>query len=147
MYHRPQMWICVKVWHSSFPRMIWGVVCKSLSSLTIQLKDGWNEITHANAVYFVPWHYIDVIMGTIASHIASVSIVCSTICSGSDQRKHQSSTLLAFVRGIHRWPVDSPHKGWVTRNMFQFDDGIMMKQFWYRSILPISFKITSLAPG
>ena len=27
--------------------------------------------------------------------------------SGADQRKHQSSASLAFVRGIHRWPVNS----------------------------------------
>ena len=26
---------------------------------------------------------------------------------------------LAFVRRIHRWPVDSPHKGTVTRKMFR----------------------------
>ena len=38
--------------------------------------------------------------------------------SGTDQRKHQSSASLAFVRGIHRWPVDSPHKGPGTPNMF-----------------------------
>ena len=31
-----------------------------------------------------------------------------------------------FVRGIHRWPVNSPHKGPVTRKMFPFDDVIMM---------------------
>ena len=44
---------------------------------------------------------------------------------GADQRKHQSSASLAFVRGIHWWPVNSPHKGLVTRNMFPFDDVIM----------------------
>ena len=38
----------------------------------------------------------------------------------ADQRKYQSSALLAFVRGIHRWPVNSPHKGPVTRKMFPF---------------------------
>ena len=38
--------------------------------------------------------------------------------SSADQRKHQRSTSLAFVRGNHRWPVDSPHKGPVTRNVF-----------------------------
>ena len=43
---------------------------------------------------------------------------------GFAQRKHQSSASLAFVRGIHRWPVDSPHKGPVTRKMFPFDDVI-----------------------
>ena len=42
----------------------------------------------------------------------------STVCSGADQRKHQSSASLAFVRGIHRSPVNSPHKGPVTRKCF-----------------------------
>ena len=40
--------------------------------------------------------------------------------------EHQSSASLAFVRGIHRWPVNSPHKGPVTRKMFPFDDVIMV---------------------
>ena len=31
------------------------------------------------------------------------------VCTGADQRKHQSSRSLAFVRGIHRWTVNSPH--------------------------------------
>ena len=65
-------------------------------------------------------HYNDVIMGAIASHTTCVSIVCSTVGSGVDQRKHQSSTSLAFVRGINRWPVNSPYKGPVTRKMFLF---------------------------
>ena len=47
------------------------------------------------------------------------------VFSGADQRKHQSSASLAFVRGIHRWPVNSPHKRPVTRKMFSFDDVIM----------------------
>ena len=41
------------------------------------------------------------------------------------QRKRQSSASLAFVRGIHRRPVNSPHKWPVTRKMFPFDDVIM----------------------
>ena len=32
---------------------------------------------------------------------------------------------LAFVRGIHRGAVNSPHKWPVTRKMFPFDDVIM----------------------
>ena len=47
-------------------------------------------------------HYSDVIMGAIASQIPGVSIVCSNVCSGADQRKHQSSVSLVSVRGIHR---------------------------------------------
>ena len=70
-------------------------------------------------------HYNDVIMGAMASQITSLTIVCSTVYSGTDKRKHQSSASLAFVRGIHRWPVNSPHKGPVTRKMFPFDDVIM----------------------
>ena len=57
-------------------------------------------------------------MGAMASQITDVQVVCSTICSGADQRKDQSSVSLAFVRGIHRWPVDSLHKGPVTRKIF-----------------------------
>ena len=64
-------------------------------------------------------------MSTMASQIASLTIVYSTINSGTDQRKHQSSASLAFVWGIHRWPVNSPHKGPVPRNMFPFDNVIM----------------------
>ena len=60
----------------------------------------------------------------MVSQIAGVSIVHSTVCSGADQRKHQCSASLPFVRGIHRCPVIFPHKGPVTRKMFPFDDNI-----------------------
>ena len=70
-------------------------------------------------------HYNDVRMSVMASQITSLTIVYSTVYSGTDERKHQSSASLAFVRGIHRWPVNSPHKGPVTRKMFPFDDVIM----------------------
>ena len=71
-------------------------------------------------------HYDDVIMGTIASQITSLTIVYSTVYSGADQSKHQSSASLAFVWGIHRGPVNSPHKWPVTRKLFPFDDVIMI---------------------
>ena len=61
----------------------------------------------------------------IASLITSLTIVYSIVYSDTDQRKHQSSTSLAFVRGIHRGPVNSPHKWPVTRKMFPFCDVIM----------------------
>ena len=67
------------------------------------------------------FHYIDVIMTTMASQITSLTVVYSIVYSGADQRKHQSSASLAFVWG----PVNSPHKGPVTRKMFPFDDVIM----------------------
>ena len=70
-------------------------------------------------------HYNDVIMSAMASQITGVSVVCPTVGSVADHRKHQSSASLAFVQGIHRWPVNSPHKRPVTRKMFPFDDVIM----------------------
>ena len=71
-------------------------------------------------------HYSDVTMGTVASQITSITIVCATIYSGADQRKRQSSASLAFVRGIQRSPVNSTHKGPATRKMFSFDDVDML---------------------
>ena len=50
-------------------------------------------------------HYNDAIISAMASQITSLTSVYSTVYSGEDQRKHQSSTSLVFVRGIHRWPV------------------------------------------
>ena len=73
-------------------------------------------------------HYTEVIMGTIASQITSLTIVYSTVYADADQRKHQSSASLAFVWGIHRRPANSPHKWPVTRKMFPFDDVIM---YWF----------------
>ena len=67
----------------------------------------------------------DVIIGEIASQITSLTIVYSTIYSDADQIKYQSSASLAFVRGIHRGQVNSPHKWPVMRRMFPFDDVIM----------------------
>ena len=73
----------------------------------------------------------------MASQITSLTIVYSIVYSGTDQRKHQSSASLAFVRGIHRGPVNSPHRGpvnsphkWpVTRKIFPFDDVILTSSF------------------
>ena len=78
-------------------------------------------------------------MDEIASQITSLTIVYSTVYSDEDQRKHQSSASLAFVRGIHRGPVNSPHKWPVTRKMFPFDDVIMLTAFF--------FNLLDLHPG
>ena len=70
-------------------------------------------------------------MSAVASQITGVAFVCSTVYPGVDQRKLQSSVSLAFVRGIHRWPVDSPHKGPVTRIFFH-----LMTPSWDTTLLP-----------
>ena len=64
-------------------------------------------------------HYNDAKISVVASQITSLTIIYTTVYSGTDQRKHQSSASLAFARGIHRWPVNSPHKGqWRGALMF-----------------------------
>ena len=73
-------------------------------------------------------------MGMVVTQITSLMIVYSTIDLGADQRKHQSSMSLAFVRGIHWWPVNSLHKGPVTRKMFPFDNIIMKMIAYFSSV-------------
>ena len=97
-------------------------------ALTGELWDVFHEILHYNGG----------IMSAMASQITRLTIVYSAVYSGADQRKHQSSASLAFVRGIHRGPVNSPHKWPVTRKMFPFDDVIMnekLQRYIYQSAL------------
>ena len=91
----------------------------------IQIK--WMEVTWLNCrvPVAIPVYYSDVIMGPMTSQITSLTIVYSTFYSSAYWRKHQSSASLAFVWGIHRKPVNSPHKWPVRRKMFSFDDVIM----------------------
>ena len=79
-----------------------------LPNFFVNAPDWWLSTQRISA------HYNDVIMSMMASQITRLTIVYSTVYSGADQRKHQSSALLAFVWGIHRWPVNSPYKGTVT---------------------------------
>ena len=87
------------------------------SSITWRFIEHWSTSTT---------HYCDTIMGTVASQITSRTIAYTAVYSDVDQSKHQSSASLAFVWGIHRGPVNSPHKWPVTRKMFPFDDVIMI---------------------
>ena len=74
-------------------------------------------------------HYNDVIMSAMASQITSLTIVYSNFYLVTDQRKHWSPASLAFVRGIHRGPVNSPQKVPETRKTFPFDD--VIKTFYH----------------
>ena len=124
----------LRIWNAIIHR---PVTCSSAANpcrLRSQIRKRY-KILHSDPVFLIfaeiprcnndPCHYSDVLMRAMASQITGVSTVCSAVCSGADQRKHQSSASLAFVRGIHRWPVNSPHKGPVTRKMSPFDDVIM----------------------
>ena len=81
--------------------------------LTIRnLKENTSDISVSTAPAdgLALLHYSDVIMGMMASPITRLAIVYSNIYSGADQRKYQSSASLAFVLGIHQWPVNSRTK-------------------------------------
>ena len=102
----------------------WQIFSKTPPTKFIMLScPVWDASDKATTIHIL--HYSDVITRARASQNTRVAIAYSTVYSGADQRKHQSSASLAFVRGIHRWPVNSPHKGPVTRKMFPFDDVIM----------------------
>ena len=106
----------------------------------------FTNVTTASATRGI-LHLSDVIMRAMASQITSVSIVYSNISSGANQRKHYSSASLTCVRGIHRWPTNSPHKGPVTRNKCPFHDiirSISAKPCAWFSWVCLSIVITSV---
>ena len=113
---------------SDFSKLIFLRMCK-FTIPNSSPHETWFHVLTLNRVCTIPLgillHYSGVIMSRMASQITSVSIVCSAICSGTHQRKHQSSTSLAFVRRIHRGTGESPHQRPVTRKMFSFDDVII----------------------
>ena len=102
-------------------------------------------MSHIGDLLYWLYHYGDVIMSAMASQITSLPIVYSTVYSGADQRKHQSSGSLPFVRGIQRGTVNSPHKGPVTRKMFPFDDFIMVALCFEYISLAHNLRQTSVA--
>ena len=122
--------VCTFVYHSSIMRWWHGTMAvdglatqkaRASPAKVLNLRKVFSEYSSL----FPDSHYSDVIMGTMTSQITSLTIVYSTVYSGADQRKYQSSASLAFVRRIHRSQVNSPHKWPVTRKMFPFDDVIM----------------------
>ena len=111
------------------------IICLINSHLSIILSLPWYTVLHLAASHnnhnnhkALRWRHSG--SDSVSNH--SLTIVYSTVYSDADLSIHQSSASLAFVRGIHRWPVNSPHKWPVTRKMFPFDDVIM------ESVLPIS---------
>ena len=149
-----EIWICsITSWHGNAFRFIgtlwelsaglwWIPLAKVVSNTDIFFDVSLNKLSkmvsplmllvasrRSRDLTVMPWiyyHYNDVIISAMASQITSLTIVYSTVYSGADQRRYQSSASLAFVRGNHRWPVNSPHKWTVTRKMFPFDNVIMI---------------------
>ena len=105
------------------------------------------ELLGSSGLGPVFYHDNDIIMGPIASQITSLTIVYSTVYPDADQRKHQSSASLAFVRGIHRGPVNSSHRWPVTRKMLPFDDVIMVVCVWAWSFQHLLININIKGQG
>ena len=91
--------------------------------VAISVNNGFHDVysTYHAGFSTLQWRY----NGRDCAEIISLAIVYSTVYSGADQRKYQSSASLVFVRRIHRGPVNSRNKWPVTRKMFPFDDVIM----------------------
>ena len=96
-------YVCVVITHTDI-RRDWIQKCSDWRSTQVRL--------------WAAKHYNDVTMSAMAPQITSIWTVYSVVCSSAHQRKYQSSASLVFERGIHRWPVDSPHQGPVTRKCF-----------------------------
>ena len=78
-------------WNTS---MAIDVFLKNLGKLMTGIL--WEPTKVATRHKTYTWHerYCDVIMGTMASRITSLTIVYSTVYSDADERKHQSSASL-----------------------------------------------------
>ena len=113
-----------KKMHLKMPSGKWRPFCLGRSVLRLDMIITWVSVALTYGQYH---HYKDVIMSAMASQISSLTIIYSTVYSGVDHRKHQSSASLAFVRGIHRWPVIFPHKGPATRKLFPALDDVIIK--------------------
>ena len=96
---------------------------------------------------FCSKHYNDVIMTMMASQITSLTIVYSTIYSNADQRKHQKLCVTGLCAGNSLGPVNSPHKGPVTRKMFPLDDVIMESSICRQHIFKKMYFVTHWTHG
>ena len=93
----------VNDWTENLPCHIENFLCRfgfyfSSWQIRVDYSTILSEFLHGS-------HYNDIIMSAMAFQIIGDTIVCSTVCSGADQRTLQSSASPAFARGIHRWPV------------------------------------------
>ena len=104
-------------------------LCVNYDSMTLYTKTSVYIHKPNQATWF---HYNDVIMGAMASQITGLMVVYSTVYSGTDQRKHQSSASLALVRGIHRWPV-------ATTTLVSFAGNLSHHRFLYSPISRTTF--------
>ena len=105
-------------------------ICYKKYSLWALSFSVYHEIVRPGPSKTVVFHYGYGIMSVMTSQITSLTIVFSIVYSGADQRKHQSSASVAFVWGIHRWSVNSPHKEPAMRKMFHLMTSSCTRRSW-----------------
>ena len=110
--------VCVIASISSRPQWVKDVLPHSLIAEKLRFTIFSTQNKDVLPSEFLNTHYCDVIMSDMTTQITGVSIVYSTVCSGADERKRQSSASLAFARGNHQWLLNSNHKGPVTRKIY-----------------------------
>ena len=126
IYRRPITIRFLAIWLLYFNSCILEICCQWFNWNNGLVSNWQHARGRTSDVQIRKCHYNDVIMNALASQITSLTIVYLAVYLGADQRKRQSSASLAFARGIHRGPVNSPHKGPVTRKIFPFDGVIML---------------------
>ena len=111
-------------WYNTFHKCFWFLVLLNLTHV-IFLNMYWIMLVCciSHLLLALPWRHNG--HDSVSNHQRYDCLL--NRLSDADQRKHQSPASLAFVREIHRGPVNFPHKWPVTRKMFPFDDVIMRK--------------------
>ena len=89
-------------------------------------------LCHCCAIRNVVWnisqiHYSNVTMGALTSQITSLTIVYSTVYSGTEKKKTSKLRVSGLCVGNSPGPGDSQHKWLVTRKMFPLDEVIMIR--------------------
>ena len=97
------------------------VVCSTSQEICILFGFCCVLLWFCNGRFALQWRHNE--RGSVANHQRLHCLLNGRFRRRS--KKHQSSASVAFVRGIHRWPVNSPHKRPLTRKMLPFDDVIM----------------------
>ena len=122
---RGNTWGSIDVyWYNTFHKCFWFLVLLNLTHV-IFLNMYWIMLVCciSHLLLALPWRHNG--HDSVSNHQRYDCLL--NRLSDADQRKHQSPASLAFVREIHRGPVNFPHKWPVTRKMFPFDDVIMRK--------------------
>ena len=128
--------------------LMWGVITHPSHNLNDGQTKSPLKLWHGGIITSPSLCYSDVIMNVMASQITGVLTACSTYCTGAGQRKHQSSASLAFVRGIHRWPVVPLTKGQLRGKCFHLMTSSLTSSLkWWRHQMETFSALLAICAG